>query len=66
MNGSHSIVVCSYDSNKTYSQKGLLVGHTHCVEQLAFHPNTGYLASCGEDGIFVWDVETFEMVKHIT
>lgn len=64
VNASYSIVVCSCDSNKAYSQKGLLVGHTHSVEQLVFHPRTGYLASCGEDGIFVWNVETFEIIQH--
>ena len=66
MNASHSIVVCSCDSNVTYAQRGLLVGHTHCIEQLVFHQTTGYLASCGADGIFVWDVETLEVIKHIT
>lgn len=46
-------------------QVGLLVGHSRSVESLAFNDATGYLASCGEDGVMIWNVETFQLVHHL-
>lgn len=65
MNASYSIVVCRRNENGLYVQAGLLVGHSRSVESLAFNNATGYLASCGEDGIMIWNVETFQLVHHL-
>ena len=66
VNGTHGISVCQSDANNHFTRVNVLLGHKRCVRQMQCHPSKPLLVSCGDEGIFVWDLNKHTCVKQIT
>lgn len=47
-----------------YVREKVLIGH-HVVKFILFHPTDAILVSAGVEGIFVWDLNTSQLLKKI-
>lgn len=65
MNGTHGINLCGKDEHNFYVREKVLVGHHHTVKSILFHPTDAILVSAGMEGIFVWDLNTSQLLKKI-
>lgn len=66
VNGTHGISMCQRDANNHYSRVYVLLGHNRRVRQMQCHPTKPLLVSCGDEGIFVWDLNAHTCIKSIT
>ena len=49
-----------------YVREKVLIGHHHAVVKfIFFHPTDAILVSAGVEGIFVWDLNTSQLLKKI-
>ncbi|KAK8831328.1 hypothetical protein WA577_001434 [Blastocystis sp. JDR] len=66
VNGTHGISVCQSDANNHFTRISVLQGHKRRIRQMQCHPSKPILVSCGDEGIFVWDLNTHACIKKIT
>lgn len=65
VNGTHGINLCVKDEHNIYVREKVLIGHHHVVKFILFHPTDAILVSAGVEGIFVWDLNTSQLLKKI-
>ena len=65
MNGTHGLNLCVKDEHNIYVREKVLIGHHHVVKFILFHPTDAILVSAGVEGIFVWDLNTSQLLKKI-
>lgn len=65
MNGTHGITILVKNAQNLFAREKVLNGCHQKVSQVLFHPSGETLVACGTDGIFVWDLNTCELIKTI-